>query len=222
MKKFLLSIAIIMITLLLTAFVYVDSNFPPVGEYDVKWKVDNPSVGVYTNGVVTLTIETMYSISWTSTQPVYWVFVKGGQGGNLYNYNGAYSGSGITPLNNGGQQAEISHIDFYYNILPPVEPPPVEPPPVEPPPVEPPPVEPPPVEPPPVEPPPIEPPPVEPPPVEPPFVEPPPVEPDPNPDPILDDIPVGLPEVLPQTGDATYLYYLVSMALIALGIKIKP
>ena len=56
-------------------------------------------------------------ISWTSTIAVDAVIVKGGNSGFSYVYTpAAFSGSGLTtPTNNGGNQPEISHIEFCYS-----------------------------------------------------------------------------------------------------------
>ncbi|MGD2061152.1 MAG: hypothetical protein PVF87_09825 [Acidimicrobiia bacterium] len=51
---------------------------------------------------------------WTSTVPVYQVIVKGGPGANVYDYSGAFSGTGLhAPVNpNNGNYYGLSHITF--------------------------------------------------------------------------------------------------------------
>jgi uncharacterized repeat protein (TIGR01451 family) len=57
---------------------------------------------------------------WSSNIPIDAVFVKGGNGGDLYVYNGATTDTNLhTPINgNNGQYYEISHISFCWTAKP--------------------------------------------------------------------------------------------------------
>ncbi len=81
----------------------------------------NPS-GTHTllGGADTITITvTGTSIDWTSTLGMDAVIVKAGDGANVYRYDPPAESFGdtnlITPLNNGGQQANLSHLVFCYD-----------------------------------------------------------------------------------------------------------
>jgi len=85
-------------------------------------KLDNaPSAGSYTltDGYVTVQITsgTMTSFNWSSNIAIDAVFVKSGQGHNLYVYGGESTGdSGLsTPFLNNKYQ-DISHISFCYDV----------------------------------------------------------------------------------------------------------
>lgn len=85
-------------------------------------KLDNaPSAGSYTltDGYVTVQITsgTMTSFNWSSNIAIDAVFVKSGQGHNLYVYSGESTGdSGLsTPFLNNKYQ-DISHISFCYDV----------------------------------------------------------------------------------------------------------
>ncbi|MBN1999311.1 hypothetical protein JW935_17260, partial [candidate division KSB1 bacterium] len=96
---------------------YVEGN----PKCENEWKDDNPSNGTFNvsvnGGTITYTITNMKEISWSSTFPIQTVIVKAGPGANIYDYgpNGATSGSGLlTPFNNGGNRADLSHVSFCY------------------------------------------------------------------------------------------------------------
>ena len=82
---------------------------PPSGTYSFPGDPDN-SVTITSDGTV---------FSWTSTLGIDAVIVKGGPNGNAYVYDPPTESFGETglkpPLNDGGQQAGISHIEFCYD-----------------------------------------------------------------------------------------------------------
>ena len=89
-----------------------------------KLKIDPPVNGTYsdneTDFKVTVSFNTNknepQSVNWTSNQPVYYVYVKGGKiGGNLYYYPNGATGDIklVTPINKLSPQ-DISHVSFYY------------------------------------------------------------------------------------------------------------
>ncbi len=88
-------------------------------------KIDNPKgQGTFSETdheitvVAELDVESGRVITWTSTEPVRYVWVKGGHGGNLYDYGeeGAEAGAELyTPINpNNGKRYAISHVTFFY------------------------------------------------------------------------------------------------------------
>jgi LPXTG-motif cell wall-anchored protein len=100
---------------------YVDSNSPTLPasytDYNEK-KQDPPATGTIDQAGVTIniTITNKTHLSWTSSAPIDYVFVKGGAGGGgwLYHYTpGATSGSGFIEKTNGGFY-DISHLVFYF------------------------------------------------------------------------------------------------------------
>lgn len=59
-------------------------------------------------------------LSWTSSEPVETVIVKGGPDANIYSYGGAMSGSGLhAPLNRGNDEAwpDVSWVGFCYDDI---------------------------------------------------------------------------------------------------------
>src|SRR5688572_12952424 len=59
-----------------------------------------------------------YTFSWTSTLPIDAVIVKAGPRANVYAYDpeASHDEGLITPNNDGGNQAQISHITFCYDF----------------------------------------------------------------------------------------------------------
>jgi hypothetical protein len=80
---------------------------PPTGTYSFPGDPDN-SVTITSDGT---------NFDWTSTLGIDAVIVKGGDSANVYKYDPESMGdTGLKPpLNNGGQQAGISHIEFCYD-----------------------------------------------------------------------------------------------------------
>lgn len=83
-----------------------------------EFKVEPVASGTYgPNDEFTITINDTASgetFNWTSTLPVFQVIAKGGPGANVYDYVGAFSGTGLhAPDNpNSGQYYGLSHITF--------------------------------------------------------------------------------------------------------------
>ena len=103
---------------------YIGGNDPKTGTYEhyTRMKVPSPISDSYTDNV--LTVDIVFSedqksvVSFSSNLPIRYVFVKGGDGGNMYSYpDGTYQDTNlIPPINNGGQDPTISHVTFYYKI----------------------------------------------------------------------------------------------------------
>jgi hypothetical protein len=84
-------------------------------------KFDPPVDGTKTLNGMSITADFYGSgkwVSWTSNYPVEYVFVKGGNNGNMYHYPGGSTGDTAlrAPNNNGGQQASISHVTFFFKL----------------------------------------------------------------------------------------------------------
>jgi hypothetical protein len=117
----------------------IPDNFPGTHVADLanyeEFKIDSsgiPSGISYpdgtvtkTDGVLSVTLSAIQykdgkeviGFSWSSDIPVSYVFVKGGPGGLLYQYDPATTGAAslFTPLNtNNGKNYGLSHITFYY------------------------------------------------------------------------------------------------------------
>jgi hypothetical protein len=79
-----------------------------------SYALDIPGLGTinYTTNAANTTLTT-----WSSTFPIYAVIMRGGNNANVYRYtDGATSGEGtVTPLNAGGQTAQISHVNFCWD-----------------------------------------------------------------------------------------------------------
>ncbi len=98
-------------------YTYVEGNNPRITGY-TSIKFDPPEDNkLYSDSawVESTFSNDMKSVSFKSNYLVYYVFVKAGNGGNLYHYSsGVYSDDNlISPNNNGGQQADISHVTFF-------------------------------------------------------------------------------------------------------------
>lgn len=84
------------------------------------FRVEAPVSGTYQlcQGLsITLTSSDQKTVNWTATGPgIKSVTVKGGNSQNTYSYNGTTtSDTGlVSPLNNGGQVPDISHIDICF------------------------------------------------------------------------------------------------------------
>ncbi|WP_292463106.1 PEF-CTERM sorting domain-containing protein [Methanolobus sp.] len=77
----------------------------PSGEYDVGG-----------GNTINISNSDLKDFDWESEYPVCAVIVVGGSSANVYYYDNATSDSGlIAPLNQGGQQADISHVTFCFN-----------------------------------------------------------------------------------------------------------
>jgi hypothetical protein len=95
-------------------------------EVDSAFKIDDWSSktgGVFpskSNPLVTITANDGITFSWTSTQPVVAVIVKGGPGAQVYYYSGATSGSGLTaPINpRNGRPYGVSNVTFCFGKAP--------------------------------------------------------------------------------------------------------
>ncbi|HEY0605389.1 MAG TPA: hypothetical protein VGD58_20880, partial [Herpetosiphonaceae bacterium] len=98
------------------------ADFQPVGESWIELKVDPPQNGIFTDGVLTVTITnfTGKTFDFSANIGVSAVFVKAGsQGSYLYRYNPEeLSDMGLTSPGDGNTNA-ISHISFCYDIDPP-------------------------------------------------------------------------------------------------------
>ncbi|MBK8033776.1 MAG: hypothetical protein IPK17_30615 [Chloroflexi bacterium] len=72
---------------------------------------------LYGSQTFTLTVyNDSKTVDWSSTIGIDAVIVKAGNGANVYFYNEATSGTGLqTPLNDGGNQAALSHIRICYD-----------------------------------------------------------------------------------------------------------
>ena len=93
------------------------------GQTWMDLKVDPVVGGVYTDGVLTVTVvvNANGTINWTSNIGVDAVFVKGGSGGNLYRYDPPTESTGDTglhtPINpNNGTFFGNSHLNFCYDV----------------------------------------------------------------------------------------------------------
>jgi hypothetical protein len=81
-----------------------------------EYKIEPVSSGTFgPNDDYTITVNNTGSgptFDWTSTLPVFQVIAKGGPGANVYDYTGAFSGTGLhAPLNsNSGKYYGLSHI----------------------------------------------------------------------------------------------------------------
>jgi len=99
---------------------FVEGNDPQIDGYE-KFKIDSPKTGSYNQGDLTVDITLNTdgnSVEWNSNVEISMVFVKGGPNGYLYTYtDGAYSDTNLySPINDGGQVPQISHISFYYKV----------------------------------------------------------------------------------------------------------
>ncbi|HEX5615137.1 MAG TPA: hypothetical protein VFZ83_08275 [Acidimicrobiia bacterium] len=86
--------------------------------YAHELKIENPSDGTYTDGVLTVTIDVVATgvVNWSSNLPVDAVIVKGGSAAFVYASGGATAGTElVTPINDGGNRPAISHISFCYD-----------------------------------------------------------------------------------------------------------
>ncbi len=122
-----------------TPVVY-EGNDPTISGYSAE-KCDNHAVGTYLLnlkdpsdenviiGTVTAEIykeiQGLYTdvtfVTWSSTIPISYVWVKGGpHGGSLYQYTPpSYGDSGLyTPIDNNGKPSDVSHVTFYYTNAP--------------------------------------------------------------------------------------------------------
>ena len=98
---------------------HVDGN-PTCADlgYDHQFKIEDPTDGTYSDGVITVTIDVVATgvVSWTSDLPVDAVIVKGGPAAHVYVSGGATAGTElVTPINPGGNRPAISHITFCYS-----------------------------------------------------------------------------------------------------------
>ena len=89
-------------------------------------KIDPPNDGTYSEDELTVTVsfdEDGKFVNWSSNIPINYVFVKGGNGGYLYYYPQGATGDEYlrAPDNNGGNQAQISHVSFFFNPEDPVD-----------------------------------------------------------------------------------------------------
>ncbi|MBA3452319.1 MAG: hypothetical protein H0T42_04390, partial [Deltaproteobacteria bacterium] len=92
--------------------------------YAHELKVDSPPIGVEQTyplaGGATLkfTFTNSKTMNWSSTIGIDAVLMKAGDGAFNYAYNPESFGANglITPNNNGGQQADISHVNFCYDL----------------------------------------------------------------------------------------------------------
>jgi hypothetical protein len=106
-------------------------------------EIQNPAAGsgTFSDGALSGTYTVgadRTTFSWTSTTvPVSFVVMKGGNDANVYSYgSGVMSDTGlVSPLNDGGNVPAISHVILCYVVQPPVNNPPVNNPPVNNPPV---------------------------------------------------------------------------------------
>jgi hypothetical protein len=80
-------------------------------------KFESPAAGPSSQDGVTIVLDpTQTTFNWTSTTPIDKVIVKGGPSANVYSYDEATEDTGLmTPLNPGGNRAQISRIDFCYD-----------------------------------------------------------------------------------------------------------
>ncbi|SHM55630.1 family 43 glycosylhydrolase [Gracilibacillus kekensis] len=83
-----------------------------------KLELDDSSLesGTYHDGTIHIDFQNSKTFDWQSDISVKYVFVKGGNAGNLYSYNQeeTMANNLNAPKNNGGQQPDIGHITFYY------------------------------------------------------------------------------------------------------------
>ncbi len=83
-----------------------------------KVEFDNVKVksGSYNNGTITISFNNSKSFGWKSNLGIKYVYVKGGNAGNLYSYNqeDTMDNDLHAPKNGGGKQPDIGHITFYY------------------------------------------------------------------------------------------------------------
>jgi hypothetical protein len=90
--------------------------------YDFELKVDPPNSGTYTDGVLTVTVDSDGTyFDWTSNIGVDAVIVKGGNlGANSYVYDPPAESLGDdglhAPNNSNGQPAGLSHMSFCYDL----------------------------------------------------------------------------------------------------------
>jgi hypothetical protein len=90
-------------------------------DFGFKPQPEPPPSGTYTfpGTTYTVTIDSDGTFfNWTSTLGIDAVIVKGGPNSNLYEYDPeSFGDDGLhSPLNEGGQQAAISHIEFCYDF----------------------------------------------------------------------------------------------------------
>jgi len=101
-------------------------------ECEPGFRVEPPESGTYQDEGVTVNVSISSDgvyLTWSSDYPIHKVVLKGGNGANIYDY-GSDGSCGdqclVSPNNNSGDPAEISHIDFCFT-RPQVDcPPPVE------------------------------------------------------------------------------------------------
>ncbi|SFL60177.1 Beta-xylosidase, GH43 family [Gracilibacillus orientalis] len=76
--------------------------------------------GSYHDGTIHIDFQDNKTLDWQSDIGIKYVFVKGGNAGNLYSYNqeDTMDNELNAPKNNGGQQADIGHVTFYYEEEP--------------------------------------------------------------------------------------------------------
>ncbi|HEU4319208.1 MAG TPA: hypothetical protein VFS66_03925 [Acidimicrobiia bacterium] len=92
-----------------------------------EYKIDQkPSNGTYGNFTILNFVNgaSGETFDWSSTVPVFQVIVKGGPTANVYNYDGATSGTGLhSPTNpNNGKYYGVSHVTFCWDDTPPPPP----------------------------------------------------------------------------------------------------
>ncbi|UOQ46594.1 family 43 glycosylhydrolase [Gracilibacillus caseinilyticus] len=83
-----------------------------------KLELDGDSIdsGLYLNGKINIHFQNRKTFDWQSDIGIKYVFVKGGNAGNLYQYKQGDTMDKYlkAPNNRGGKQPEIGHITFYY------------------------------------------------------------------------------------------------------------
>ncbi|WP_194287451.1 family 43 glycosylhydrolase [Gracilibacillus oryzae] len=85
-------------------------------QYKVELDGHTPESGFYHNENIQINFHDSKTFDWKSTVGMKYVFVKGGNSGNLYTYDQEETmGEELkAPKNNGGQQPDIGYITFYY------------------------------------------------------------------------------------------------------------
>jgi len=66
--------------------------------------------GTYEEANIVINNSDSYTFEWNSESPVCAVIVKGGQGANVYYYDGVYTGTGLVAP----EDKEISHVTFCF------------------------------------------------------------------------------------------------------------
>ncbi|MBD8068665.1 family 43 glycosylhydrolase [Bacillus sp. PS06] len=98
----------------------IPKNLKGLKQFKLELEGHKDKSGSYLNGNINLNFDDSKTFGWQSNLGIKYVFVKGGNAGNLYSYNQEDTmDNGLhAPKNGGGKQPDIGHITFYYEEVP--------------------------------------------------------------------------------------------------------